>query len=190
MSPSTKQPHAAVQYREAEKDEACATCRMFIAGDPAHCTEVEDPIFPEGVCDLWAERKGRVPRVRVPAGVVDASYTVKAGAVASERTPGLTYVDYRLHPKFWPFVAAHEQAERKVMAEGMPYLKAHREYGNPAERAMVQSEGKAWGYSWERYTHEIDGELEHIEYQHGTRPPPPDPHVNIADAVGHHRDKP
>jgi hypothetical protein len=131
-----------------------------------------------------------LPRRRVGAGIVDPNFTVRSGAVASERHPGLTYVDYRMPDKFWPFLAVHEQTERKAMQAGMPYARAHTQIATPAERDAVQQEGRAFGYSWERYTRAIDGELEHIETEHGERPPPPDPHVNIADAVGHHRDKP
>jgi hypothetical protein len=128
-----------------------------------------------------------LPRMRVASGVIDASHTVRSGAVASARTAGLTYVDYRMPQKFWPFLAEHEQVERGKMAEGVPYLRAHTQFATPAERAMVEDLGSAWSYSWERYTREMDGELEHIEHEPGERPPPPDPHVDIDSAVGHHR---
>lgn len=131
-----------------------------------------------------------LPRRRVSAGIVDPNYTVRSGAVASDKQAGLTYVDYRMPEKFWAFLAVHEQAERKAMHDGMPYNKAHTSVATPAEREAVQSEGRAFSYDWDRYTREIDGELDHIEHGQGERPPPPDPHVNIADAVGHHRDKP
>lgn len=46
-----KLSHEAVNYHSAtDPDECCHKCYMF---DQGHCTLVEDPIHPEGVCNRW-----------------------------------------------------------------------------------------------------------------------------------------
>src|ERR1700720_2134662 len=94
---------------------------------------------------------------------VNTDYDVRSGALASEKTPGLTFIDRRIPKKFWPYLVTHEQVEKRKMAEytkaGMSkekaYLKAHTEDATPAERAHLEKDGG----DWKKYTHEMDGYL-------------------------------
>jgi hypothetical protein len=83
----------------------------------------------------------------------------------------------------WKFLGVHEQTERRAMANGIPYLKAHTDYATPAERAAVMADCGAEG--WSKYTEIMDGLLNHIEHKK-IFSSPPDPHVDPVKAVGHH----
>lgn len=125
---------------------------------------------------------------------IDNSHDVKSGAVASKNPNGPVYIDRRI-PKFspvlkdrngrpallWKYLTVHETEERKAMAGGMPYEEAHETKATPAERAAVQADGVDWG----KYTHEMDGYLDHIEHE-GVKNPPPNPHVDPNMAVNGH----
>lgn len=66
------------------------------------------------------------------------------------------------------FLAAHETAEHAAMLKGKPYLQAHTEDADDAERAAV----KKHGLSWDHYEKVLDGLLSHIEHEHPKNPPP------------------
>jgi hypothetical protein len=140
---------------------------------------------------------GGVSRETVPgaAGGVSQAYDVRSGAVASKDNPGLTYIDPRI-PELSPilkdkdgnpanlhkYLTIHEQVERTAMAMGAPYDAAHTDRATPAERAAVEADG----VSWKAYTEEIDGYLAKIEHEDAWNPPP-DPHVDIDQAIDHHK---
>jgi hypothetical protein len=140
---------------------------------------------------------GGVSRETVPgaAGGVSQAYDVRSGAVASKENPGLTYIDPRI-PELSPilkdkdgnpanlhkYLTIHEQVERTAMAMGAPYDAAHTDRATPAERAAVEADG----VSWKAYTEEIDGYLAKIEHEDAWNPPP-DPHVDIDQAIDHHK---
>jgi hypothetical protein len=113
------------------------------------------------------------------------NYDVRSGAVASKNNPEVVYVDPRIPEKFRKYLAVHEEVERhEMLVNGRSYLDAHTNFATPAEKAAVEEDG----LDWNKYTHEIDGYLDTIEHESAPNPPP-DPHVNIADAIGHHRHK-
>lgn len=66
------------------------------------------------------------------------------------------------------FLAAHETAEHTAMLKGKPYLQAHTEDADDAERAAVKKHGLSWGH----YEKIMDGLLSHIEHEHPKNPPP------------------
>lgn len=57
-SPSLR-THADVSYRRPAGLEGrrCQNCVMFRATHPPSCTAVMKPIYPLGVCKIWAARK-------------------------------------------------------------------------------------------------------------------------------------
>jgi hypothetical protein len=125
------------------------------------------------------------------------SYDVRSLSVASKLHPRLVYIDCSM-PRYddrlkrldgetadlWKYLAVHELEEKRVMAEGVPYLTAHTNYATPRERDAVEADcGKA---GWKKYTEIMDGILDHVEHKK-IENPPPDPHVPPDFAVGHHR---
>lgn len=120
---------------------------------------------------------------------IDASHDVRCVAVSSE-VGGKTYVSALLPRRVaikdrivvpGVFLNVHEQVERFCMSElAMPYQQAH-VVATRAEKWAVELAGVAW-MDWE---HWIDGEANKIEHGPGANPPP-DPHVDIDRAVGHH----
>lgn len=66
------------------------------------------------------------------------------------------------------FLAAHESAEHAAMLKGKPYLQAHAEDADEAERTLV----KRHGLDWDHYEKVMDGLLSHIEHEHPKNPPP------------------
>lgn len=109
-------------------------------------------------------------------------YNVRSGAVASKKLPGVVYIDPRLPKHFWPFLVIHELEERQQMVGlGRKYDDAHA-IATRAERAAVERAGQKWG----TYTHAMDGYLAKIENS-PVKKPPPDPHIDPDEAVGHHR---
>lgn len=51
-----KYTHEHVHYRAGQRGKRCAVCSMYEAktkNDDAHCSAVEDPIYANGVCDIF-----------------------------------------------------------------------------------------------------------------------------------------
>lgn len=48
-----KYTHEKVHYRAGQRGKNCAVCTMYEAARPAHCTAVQDPIYANGVCDIF-----------------------------------------------------------------------------------------------------------------------------------------
>lgn len=113
---------------------------------------------------------------------INTDHNVLSGAVASKHSD-VVYIDPKIDPKFYPFLATHEETEKHLMAGGMPYARAH-VYATLAEKHEVEQAGMGW----KDYTDAIDPEVAKAEKGSGKNPPP-DPHVNIGDAIGHHADK-
>jgi len=110
-------------------------------------------------------------------GDINTNHTVISGAVSSKDIPGLTYIDSHIPAQYHPFLALHEQEERKAMLGGMSYAEAHTKVATPIEKKAVE----AAGLDWNKYTKSIDGHLSHIEHEHNTNPPP-DPMISPKDA--------
>lgn len=53
---SEKKKHSTVHYDSGTPSRECDKCVMYIRRGP-HCTDVVDPIYPTGVCDIFARGK-------------------------------------------------------------------------------------------------------------------------------------
>jgi len=113
---------------------------------------------------------------------IDTSHTVKSGAVASKNS-NVVYIDPSIPQEFHPYLVEHETVEKHLMAGGMSYDKAHK-YATLAEKHMVESAGG----DWKKYTMALDPHVAEDTSEENTNPPP-DPHINPEDAIGHHADK-
>lgn len=114
--------------------------------------------------------------------MINTDYDVKSGAVASKDSDTV-YIDKHIPEPFHPFLAVHEEVEKHLMAGGMHYDPAHI-VATLAEKHAVNEAG----IDWDHYTDAVDPYVAKAEKESGKNPPP-DPHVNIEDAIGHHADK-
>lgn len=114
---------------------------------------------------------------------IDTSYDVKSGAVAGKDN-NTVYIDPSIPDHFHPYLAVHEETEKHLMAGGMDYDRAHT-FATLAEKHAVESAG----ISWNHYTDSLDPHVAAAEAKKDDGKGPPDPHVNMEDAIGHHADK-
>jgi hypothetical protein len=67
----------------------------------------------------------------------------------------------------YKYLSVHEQTEKPLMQQGMPYDQAHAQ-ATAAEKAAVQADGMPW----DKYTNVIDGYAKETENEHPTHTPP------------------
>jgi hypothetical protein len=114
--------------------------------------------------------------------VINTEHTVVSGAVAS-KDKNEVYIDKSIPAWFHPYLATHELTEKHLMAGGMDYSQAH-VLATVAEKQHVEADG----HSWVSYTKRLDPLVSKDTAENNTSPPP-NPHVNPEDAIGHHANK-
>lgn len=126
--------------------------------------------------------KGSTPILSTGEFKINTKHDVKSGAVAGKDN-NTVYIDPSIPHEFHPFLAVHEETEKRLMSGGMSYDQSHI-IATLAEKHAVEGSGM----TWDKYTNAVDPYVAKAEKGSGKNPPP-DPHVNIEDAIGHHADK-
>lgn len=105
-----------------------------------------------------------------------------SGANSSKDMNGPVYVDPSVPQQLRRPVAVHETVEQSLMAQGMPYAKAH-EIATHAEEQAV----RAAGMDVNQYRQQWDKVLAHVENQpYDPAHAPQDMHVDPEQAIGHY----